>query len=237
MIKTILFDLDGTLLPMDQDVFVEAYMRTLSKKLLPHGYDPKMLVKSIWAGTAAMIRNDGSKSNELAFWDCFDSIFGENSRKDEPKFDEYYRTDFPAVKVSCGFAPQAAQVISAIKKKGYRLVLATNPIFPAVATTQRIAWAGLNTEDFELVTTYENSHFCKPNLDYYREIFQKLELNPEECLMVGNDVGEDMVAQKLGCKVFLLTDCIINKVNADINDFPHGSFDDLLRFVHTELDS
>lgn len=235
MIKTILFDLDGTLLPMDQDVFIEAYMRTLSKKMLPYGYDPQLLVKSIWKGTEAMIRNDGSKRNEEAFWDCFDSIFGENAKKDEPKFEEYYRTEFPAVKASCGFTPQAAQVISALKDSGYRLVLATNPIFPAIATTQRIAWAGLKTEDFELITTYENSHFCKPNVDYYREIFRKLELNAEECMMVGNDVGDDMVAQKLGCKVFLLTDCLINKVGADLNDFPHGSFDALLSYVQNDL--
>lgn len=231
MIKNILFDLDGTLLPMDQDIFVEAYMRSLSVHMAPYGYDPKLLVKSIWSGTAAMIKNDGSTSNDEAFWNCFADIFGEEARKDEAKFEQYYQTGFSAVQKSCGFIPEAKPLIDTLKSLGYRLILATNPIFPPIATNQRIAWAGLSVDDFELVTTYDNSHFCKPNLDYYREIFQKLDLKPEECLMVGNDVGEDMVAQKLGCKVFLLTACIINKNNEDISAYPQGGFDDLLQYI------
>ena len=115
----------------------------------------------------------------------------------------------------------------------YRVALATNPLFPAVATLSRIQWAGLNPEDFELVTTYENSRFCKPNPDYYREILGKLKLDGEECLMVGNDVGEDMIARRLGMKVFLLTDCLINKDNADISQFPNGSFPELLHYIRS----
>ena len=50
--------------------------------------------------------------------------------------------------------------------------------------------------------------------------------------MVGNDVGEDMIAQKLGCKVFLLTDCIINKANEDISAYPQGGFAELLQYIN-----
>jgi len=107
------------------------------------------------------------------------------------------------------------------------VVLATNPLFPSVATKNRIRWAGLDPEDFEYFTTFENSHYCKPNLDYYREIMDKLYLKPEECLMVGNDTQEDMVAEQLGMKVFLLTDCLINKAGEDISQYPHGSFTQL----------
>ena len=32
-IKAVLFDLDGTLLPMDQDIFVKSYFGLLAKKL------------------------------------------------------------------------------------------------------------------------------------------------------------------------------------------------------------
>ena len=82
-----------------------------------------------------------------------------------------------------------------------------------------------------LYTTYENSGFCKPNPKYYSEILEKLNLDPEDCLMVGNDVIEDMVAQKLGMKVFLLTDCIINKENKDISQYPNGGFDELIKYL------
>lgn len=230
-VKTILFDLDGTLLPMDQDTFVKAYFSRLALKLEPHGYEKNSLINAVWAGTGAMIKNDGSKTNEAAFWDFFVSLFGEDSRKDEPKFDEFYRTDFQAIKDVCGFCEDAAKLIDKLKKQGFKLVLATNPIFPAVATKSRAAWAGLNIDDFDLYTTYENSSFCKPNLEYYREICTKLNLDPHECLMVGNDVSEDMIARKLGMKVFLLTDCLINKNNEDLSTYPNGNFNDLDEYI------
>ena len=99
-------------------------------------------------------------------------------------------------------------------------MLATNPISPALATDWRIRWAGLKPEDFELYTTFENSHYCKPNLKYYEEILQKLNVRPEECLMVGNDVEEDMITRQMGMQVFLLTDCLISRHGADINEYP-----------------
>ena len=49
--------------------------------------------------------------------------------------------------------------------------------------------------------------------------------------MVGNDVGEDMIAQQLGMKVFLLTDCIINKEEKDIAKYPQGSFEELKEYI------
>ena len=57
----------------------------------------------------------------------------------------------------------------------------------------------------------------------------------ENCLMVGNDVVEDMIAESLGMKVFLLSDCIINKHNADISRYPHGGFDELKAFLKQEV--
>ena len=230
-ITTILFDLDGTLLPMDQDLFLKAYFGGLVKKLVPHGYDPKLLVDSIWAGTGAMVKNTGEHTNEEVFWHSFAGFFGENCRTDEPIFQDFYEKEFQSVQDVCGFTPEASLLIGKLKAKGLRLVLATNPLFPAIATQSRCRWAGLDPADFELITTYENSRFCKPNPDYYRYILQTLNLNPEECLMVGNDVGEDMIAEKLGMKVFLLTDCLINKVEKDITCYPHGSFDALAAFI------
>lgn len=232
-IRYILFDLDGTLLPMDQDVFVKAYFSRLAARLAPHGYDPKKLIDVIWGGTAAMVKNDGSVTNEQVFWDFFATVFGEDARKDEPIFEEYYHTDFQQVQGACGFDPRAAQAVAELKTMGFTLALATNPIFPAIATESRMRWAGLDKGDFALYTTYENSRHCKPNPDYYRDILEQLGAKEEECLMVGNDVGEDMIAETLGMKVFLLTDCLINKHGKDISHYPQGSFGELMEFVRT----
>ena len=230
-ITTVLFDLDGTLLPMDQDIFVKDYFTRIAGKVAPHGYDPKQLIDMIWRGTAAMVKNDGTKTNEKTFWEYAVSVYGERIVQDKRFFDEFYEEEFDKIKSVCGYNPAAAETVHALKERGFRVVLATNPIFPARATQWRINWAGLTPEDFELYTTYENSSYCKPNLKYYQAILDQLQVHPSECLMVGNDVGEDMVAKQLGMQVFLLTDCIINKADADISEYPHGSFDALRKYL------
>ena len=233
MTKAILFDLDGTLLPMDQEVFVRDYLGRMAAFLAPHGYDPQSLIKAVWAGTGAMVKNDGKALNEDVFWYVFNSILGRDAKQDLALFEEFYRTEFQKAKDSCGFNPAAVEAIRQIKDMGYRLILATNPLFPAIATYSRARWAGLNPEDVELVTTYENSRFCKPNPDYYREILGKIALDGSQCLMVGNDVGEDMIAGTLGMKTFLLTDCLINKTAEDISQYPNGSFPELLHYIRS----
>lgn len=233
MITTVFFDLDGTLLPMDQEVFLEAYLGGLAAKMAPHGYDPKLLVKSIWKGTGAMVRNDGSARNDKVFWNTFSSIYGRDAKVDEPIIMDFYRNEFQNAASVCGFNPKAAETVRAIKEMGLTVVLATNPLFPAIAIQSRVKWAGLNPEDFAYITTYENSFHSKPNPDYFREILDKLGLKPEECLMVGNDVTEDMVPSLLGMKVFLLTDCLINKQNLDISQYPNGSFPELLEYIRS----
>ena len=158
-----------------------------------------------------------------------DSLFpqrAERVEKDKPVFEEFYANDFKLAQRFCGYNAKAAEVVSLVKQLGLRVCLATNPLFPHIATETRIGWAGLNKEDFELVTTYENCHYCKPNAGYYSEILATIGEKPENCLMVGNDAHEDTVPESLGMQVFVLTDCLINRQNAPLT-WPHGGFDEL----------
>ena len=234
-IKIVLFDLDGTLLPMDQEVFVKKYFGLLAQKLAPYGYESQKLIDTIWTGTAAMVKNDGNQSNEEAFWEAFSQIYGDKVKDDIVLFDEFYRKEFAQVKEVCGYNPKAAETIFALREKGLRVGLATNPIFPSVATENRIRWAGLEPENFEFYTTYENSRHCKPNPRYYEDIVRMLNAKPEECLMVGNDVTEDMAAKEIGMEVFLLTDCMINKGQKDISVYPRGSFVELMDYINERV--
>lgn len=231
MIKVVLFDLDGTLLPMDQENFTKTYFKLLAKKLAPHGYNADELISAVWGGTKAMAMNDGIISNEEQFWIKFSELIGDRALKDKPIFDEYYANEFSDVKTACGYNPLAKKAVDTAKSLGFRVALATNPLFPKIATESRIKWAGFNPEDFELFTTYENSKFCKPNPSYYSAIVENLEVSPQECLMVGNDVGEDMVAAEIGMNVFLLTDCLINKTENLVDDYPNGDFEALIKFL------
>ena len=231
MIKAILFDLDGTLLPMDQDVFTRGYFGFLTKKLAPYGYAPQALIDGIWAGTAAMVKNDGSVSNEDAFWAKFAEIFGEQSLAHRPVLEEFYRVDFQQAQQFCGFNPAAAETVRLVKALDFRTALATNPIFPAYATESRIRWAGLEPEDFEFFTSYESIGCCKPNPAYFTEVAKRMGLPPEACLMVGNDAKEDTAALDAGMRVFLLTDCLINKDGLPLDPYPHGDFTALQSFI------
>ena len=228
-ITTVLFDLDGTLLPMDQDQFVTTYFGLLAKTLTPS--DPDALIRAVWAGTKAMMTNDGSRTNEEAFWQTYCGLLGEDRRADEPAFRSFYENQFEMVRTVCGFNPNAAETIALVKSKGLRTALATNPLFPRIATQARARWAGLNTGDFELYTTYEDYSHCKPDPRYYQEVLDRLGLKAGECLMVGNDAEEDTAAAKLGMQVFLLTDCLINKKGTDIEQYPHGGFEELMAYI------
>lgn len=230
-IKAILFDLDGTLLDMDPEGFGREYKIGLAMAAAKRGYDPKRMGGAILAGLIAMIKNAGDMTNEEVFFKVLVDEYGESVMDDVDMFEEFYRTDFQKIQSVCGLKPRAKEIIEHVKSRGLRRVLATNPLFPAIATESRIRWAGLDKNDFELVTTFENSHRSKPSPDYYREVLDKIGLLPEECVMVGNDVGEDMVARTLGLRVFLLTDSIINRDGEDISVYPHGGADELLAFI------
>lgn len=230
--KTILFDLDGTLLPMkDQELFLQTYFGALAKKLIPYGFDGQELIQAVWEGSKAMIMNDGTMTNEERFWITFCKQMGEDVRRLEPVFEEFYLNEFAAAKSTTSTNPLAKACIELSKKKGYGLVLATNPLFPRVATHARIRWAGLEPEDFDLITTYENSSYCKPNLKYYQSILDQMKSDPKDCMMVGNDVGEDMCTFRLGMKTYLLTDCLIHNGATDILDMAQGDFNQLLEYI------
>lgn len=231
--NTVLFDLDGTLLPMDQDAFVQGYFAELAKKFAPRGIDGKTLVKCVWAGTKEMINNDGSMTNETRFWNTFSSLMGDGILKLRPEFDEFYRSEFNNVKEKTGYTPIAAECLAILKGKGYRLVAATNPIFPRDATVNRLKWAGVDPGLFEYITTYEHCSYCKPDLNYYKEILAHTRLDAKDCLMVGNDVREDMCVSSLGMDTYLVNDCIINTGGADLSRFKQGSFSDFREYAAT----
>ena len=235
MFKAVLFDLDGTLLPMKQDEFVRYYFSLLAERFQPLGYDTKEFHGTIWKGIAAEAGNDGSRTNEEVFWDVFASVFGEESRSAASVFEDFYRNEFQKVKGVCQPSPLADEIVKMLKAKGCKVVLATNPIFPRIATESRTRWAGLDIDDFDICTTMENSRLAKPNPEYYRHLLELIDVRPEDCLMVGNDVEEDMVASELGMKVFLITYDVISRTGKDIGTYPQGDLKALKEYLEKEM--
>lgn len=230
MFKAILFDLDGTLLPLDLEVFVHKYFESLAP-FLAHLVEPKKLVEELMLATEAMIQNNGVLTNEEVFMQKFFSAIGQEKTKIYPLFEEFYANHFPKLKKYAGHSVLAEKIVRQAIEKGYRVALATNPVFPEMATRHRMEWAGISQLPWELVTTYENSTFSKPNPKYYQEVCKKLDLAPRECLMVGNDVQEDLVAGTLGMKTYLIIDCLIDRGTPEYKPDYQGSLEEFYEFV------
>ena len=232
MLQAILFDLDGTLLPMDNDYFVKVYFGYLAKQAAQWGYtDPELLVRSIWDGVAAMVKNDGGRSNAEAFWDCFAGVYGQKAYEDIPKFDRFYATEFDRAKEVAFPHPLCAKAVKIARQKSEHVILATNPIFPRIADVTRLKWIDMTLEDFDLVTDYENCRYSKPNPAYYQEILDQFSLDPAKCLMVGNDVDEDVLAASAaGIPAFLLNTFVINRKGKDVQ-CPQGGFEELIQYL------
>lgn len=230
MYKNYLFDLDGTLLPMDMEKFVKLYFSSLCKRCTPViKIEPDALIKAMWAGTDAMTKNDNSRTNREVFWETAGKVSGADLEKFDDLFTDYYENEFIVPKDATSFTHYAKKSIDFIKKNGGRLIAATNPIFPFVATKRRLEWAGVSPDDFELVTTYENFGCCKPNLKYFEEICKKQDIKPEDSIMIGNDVDEDLCSAKLGFDTYLITDTIVNRDNKDYSDYKNGSFEEFYK--------
>lgn len=237
--NTVLFDLDGTLLPMDMQEFTDTYMLLVSNRLSSAGYDAKKIVAGIWIGQKAMVENDGLVTNEDCFWRAFGNYIAKEEgnfdtkyrRKLEKELTKFYKEDFGVARYVTHPSDVATECIEILKNKGYQLVLATNPIFPEVATKERIAWTGIDEESFSLITTYENSCYTKPNLEYYKFLMKTLDKDPEDCLMVGNDVHEDMCAKEVGMDVFLVEECVLNQFDEDTSEIKKGNWNVFREYV------
>lgn len=186
--QAILFDLDGTLLPMDLDQFTEGYFHLLAQTAAPYGYREETLVPALWKGVGAMVKNQGNRSNCEAFWETFAQVLGPQVYDHIPIFDAFYATEFQKARSFTGPNPRASQAVALARRKAERVILATNPLFPPAGVRTRLSWVRLRPEDFDWVTDYENSSACKPNPAYYWEILNRMHLEPSCCLMVGNDV-------------------------------------------------
>ena len=220
---------------MVQDEFVRFYMPLLAKEYISRGVqiEPERFIGAVWAGYKAMVKNDGSRTNREAFWSYIDPELPVSAEESEKIALDFYADRFNRAICTTQPTPLSDRIVKTAREKGIETYLATNPVFPRCATMNRIRWAGLDASDFRVITTYEDCVYCKPNPDYFRMILEQFRLDPEECLMVGNDVEEDLSIRSLGVKTFLVTDTMENKKNLPVSSEYAGTLDELLKFVES----
>lgn len=226
--KAILFDLDGTLLPLDEKLFVDIYFTELSKVFSEYNIESNKLVEAIWTATHEIIKNDGKRTNEEAFWEKFKSIINIDLSNVKEVLKKFYANEFFTKLKKCSTENNLAKVaVNLAKKNGRKVVLATNPVFPIDALV-RLKWTGLDIDDFDYVTHYSNSSFSKPNPKYYLDLCKKLDVEPKECLMIGNDERQDIfAASSAGMNCYLVTDYLYTYPECKVN-CEKGSFKDLI---------
>lgn len=225
--NTILFDLDGTLLEMRTEPFVQQYLQELGRHVSDR-YDAKKLLGLIWEATKAMIASrEPEKTNEQVFIEHVLKHGDWTKEELWPLFEAFYRDVFPGLSHLTYPSPWAKKIVEAAKAQGYRVAVATNPVFPRDAIHHRLAWIGMQADEFELVTVYEDSHYTKPNPGYYLEICEKLGVQPADCIMVGNHMQEDMVASQVGMKTFLVTNWLEDRGEPQYQVDQRGTLEEL----------
>lgn len=233
MIRSVLFDLDGTLVHYEADDFLGPYLGGLGRRA-SHIVDPRILSRQLMKSTQTMVRAaDPSRTCEQVFAQDFFSSLGAPEDQLQQVIEDYYAEDYPLIQQTVGILPHpdARPMVQSLIDRGYEVVIATNPVFPLPAIEERMRWGGVLGLPYKLITSYETSCFCKPNPDYYQEILDKISRRPEECIMVGNHMVEDMVASTLGITTYLVEDYVMGQDGATFRPDFTGKFSDLVQFL------
>jgi len=231
--RAVFFDLDGTLLPMELEEFLNSYFTAIGTYVAAQGVDINSFKKGFKKGIESMTAHDGRRSNAEVYWEAF---FSEN----DPEVIDwdnilacFYEHEFGKIGDTYVSNPAAAEALTELQEKGYPMALTTMPLFPLRAVQWRLSWAGIDHEVFDRITYYENSTSVKPKLAYYQENLDAAGLKPSEVLMVGNNTKEDLACLDLGIDAYLVTDNLLNPNDFDIDSVKHGTFDEFLAWVKT----
>ncbi len=246
MLKAVLFDLDNTLILFEEVKFVDGYYPRLAARfegVFPDGQFAQRLIKA----TIELRNNDGSTVNRELFIRTLCDGLDVNRQDVWARFEQFFNLDFDVFRNTVVATPGADKVFRHVKERGLKLVVATNPIWPLSVQEKRISWAGVGGTEVDLITHIDNMSYCKPQLGYFRQICQLIEVQPGECLMVGDDPANDMVAAKTGMKTYQTTDSrtyskqpleVSKKViGNNLEGIPPADFTGPLREVSPAIDS
>lgn len=229
-IKTILFDLDGTLLNVDMHQFIPAYLNGLAESIDPDLERKKFVEMMITRTMERLASDDGSQTNEDFYRKAVLADLGITSQQFSAGLQRFYRDHLARLESLVTPFPLARKLIERCQTLGFEVVIATNPVFPRPVVDARLQWAGVADFDYRWITSFENSRYCKPNPNYFAAIFDELGCDPESVLMVGNDTEHDLSASQLGVTTYLVETWMIERASSFVADY-RGSHLDLYHFL------
>lgn len=230
-IKGILFDLDGTLLNIRMEAYIDAYIDGLARcfeDLADRMVFAEVLISSAYA---LLSNRDGEQTNEQFFLSLVASQLGIGREQMLERLQRFYRDGLTSLAELIRPFPQSRAIMQSCFDKNLKVALATNPVFPGPVVEARLRSAGLDDFPYHHISSYENSHYCKPNPRFFLDILAKLELDPSQAVMVGNDTHYDLPSPRTGIASFLVDTCLIDHGGLDRNATWRGDHNDLLQFV------
>ncbi len=186
MIKAVIFDLDQTLL--DRSATFQLFVKDQHQRFVSHlkGCDEVMYLE-----TMLMFDNNGYKDKQTMFAEVCEHL--SLSIDSDVLFEDF--------KVHYGTQPvlfdDVVEVLKSLKNK-YKLAVITNGRVKAQATKIRVA--GIDSY-FDVVTISEAVGVKKPNPAIFHHCLDKLQLEAEDCIYIGdNPVNDVEAALKVGMK-------------------------------------
>lgn len=193
---TLLLDLDDTLIGNDIEVFLPQYIGAFQDEVASQ-IDPQKFAKALMTGTKQMVEN---LRPDCTLKEVFDASFfpelGIREQDFQPISERYYSQVFPTLKNLIQPRQEALELVETALSLSCRLAIATNPLFPLTANLQRLEWGGLSVDQypFEIVSSYENFHFAKPNPAFFAEVLARIGWPDGPVVVVGDDFNRDIIA-------------------------------------------
>jgi len=204
---TVLFDLDETLLATHMDRFIPVYFRMLGQALSHLGSQEKVISQLQYAVDKMNANQDPGKTLQEVFAENFYPPLGTTEQACQSILHTFYQEEYPKIKPVTQVKPEASELIRWCQSEGMTIAIATNPLFPQIATRQRITWADLDPGDFALFTAYDDFHFTKPHLAYYAEVLGRLGWPEAPVVMIGDNLGHDLFPMDtIGAETFWIHD-------------------------------
>jgi FMN phosphatase YigB (HAD superfamily) len=238
---TLLIDLDETLLVNSPETFVPAYFQKLAAHLEAYA-QPTAMIQALKAGTHQMVQN---LQPDCSLKEVFESVFYPSlhlqPREVEAVIGQFYKEVFPSLKKLTKPMPGAVELMESAFQRGYRVAIATTPLFPLTAGLQRLDWAGLSPErfPFALVASFESFHFTKPHPAFFAEVLAQMGWPENPVLVVGDDLINDIQpAQAIGLPTYWVDSNGAMSKSMPVVPTASGDLDGLLEWLdRTPLDS
>lgn len=225
MIQAILFDLEGTLINVNMADFMRNYLGILAPRfanLLSPDKFSKQLLRCL---EASQSNPKPEQTNIQTFYDDFSKATGQSILTLRPIFQEFYESDFPALRCLVQAIPQGDKVVEYAIQQGFLTAVASNPVLPLIAMQEHVRWAGLTPEHFKIIPALDNFHHFKPQLGFFRELAEGLGVEPENCLLVSGQ-AQDIIYRELGMKMFF-----VGSLESEEQVDYSGNLDDLFRLI------